>query len=136
MMDCKKLKHFLNENDVFCRENGIELVLVTPGYAEGILTVTPRVLNGRGVVQGGAIMTLADFTFAGAANAEGHSIVSLECHTNFIRPGTGKFLRAAAKKIHHGKATAVYSVEVSDEKGQIVAAVTVTGYVIDNKPVI
>ena len=106
-MDFEKIRKFLNEEDKFCRFCGIELTVVGDGYAEAVLHVTPDKLNGRGVVQGGAIMTLADFAFAGAVNGSGVNGVSLNCTTNFIRPGTGSFLRAAARKISQGKKTAL-----------------------------
>lgn len=135
-MDCEKLKNFLNNNDLFCKYCGIRLTRVAPGEAEAELEITPNMYNSRNVVQGGAIMTLADFAFAGAANAMGHSTVSTGVVTNFLRPGTGKKLIAHAKKIHHGKSTCLYQVEVTNDEGKLVASVNVTGFTVDEKPVI
>ena len=134
-MDFEKIRKFLNEEDKFCRFCGIELTVVGDGYAEAVLHVTPDKLNGRGVVQGGAIMTLADFAFAGAVNGSGVNGVSLNCTTNFIRPGAGSFLRAAARKISQGKKTALYSVEVFQDDGKLVATMSVTGFIVDDKPI-
>ena len=134
-VDCEKVKAFLNENDRFCRFCGIELIVVEPGYAEAVLTVTPDMLNGRNVVQGGAIMTLADFAYAGAVSATGVTGVSLNCQTNFIRPGGGKTMKAVARKVHQGRTTAVYAVEVFNGDGKLAATVNVTGFIIDENPV-
>ena len=134
-MDYEKLKDFLNTNDRFCRHCGIQLTHVAPGEAEAELQITPSVLNGRDVVQGGAIMTLADFAFAGAANAMGHSTVSTGLNINFIRPGSGKKLIAKAKKIHHGRATCLYQVDVLNDEGKLVSSVSVSGFIVDDTPV-
>ena len=75
-------------------------------------------------------MTLADFAFAGAANATGMQTVSLNVNTSFIRPGTGKLLRAVARKTSQGRTTSVYNVEVYGEDGKLVAVVNITGYII------
>lgn len=135
-MNCEKLKDFLNSNDLFCRYCGIKLTKVAPGEADAELEITPQMMNSRNVVQGGAIMTLADFAFAGAANAMGHTTVSTAVTTHFLRPGTGKKLFAAARKIHHGRTTCLYQVEVTDDAGKLVASVSVSGFTVDEKPVI
>lgn len=134
-VDCEKVKAFLNEHDRFCRFCGIELTVVKPGYAEAVLTVTPDTLNGRNVVQGGAIMTLADFAYAGAVNSTGVTGVSLNCQTNFIRPGRGKSMKAVASMVHQGRSTAVCSVEVFNDDGKLAATVNITGFIVSNTPV-
>ena len=129
-MDVEKLRQFLNENDTFCKVNSIQLTRVEPGYAEAEMRITASHLNGRNVVQGGAIMTLADFAFAGAANSTGVQTVSLNVNSNFIRPGTGSIMRAVARKVSQGRTTSVYSVEVYNEDGKLAATVMITGYII------
>ena len=134
-MDHEKLKDFLNTNDLFCRHCGIKLTSVAPGEAEAELTITREMMNSRNVVQGGAIMTLADFAFAGASNAMGRTTVSTGLNINFIRPGSGKKLIARARKIHHGKMTCLYQVDVTNDEGKLVASTTVSGFTVDDKPV-
>ena len=135
-MDCEKLRNFLNNNDLFCRHCGITLTRIAPGEAEAELNISSDSMNSRNVVQGGAIMTLADFAFAGAANAMGHTTVSTSVVTNFIRPGSGSKLFASARKIHHGRSTCLYQIDVTDEQGKLVASVNVSGFTVDEKPVI
>lgn len=135
-MDFEKIKNFLNEEDKFCKFCGIQLTEVGDGYAEAVLQVNADKLNGREVVQGGAIMTLADFAFAGAVNGSGVTGVSLNCTTNFIRPGSGEFLKAVCRKVSQGKTTCVYNTEVFNAAGKLVATMNITGYIVDSKPII
>ena len=135
-MDFEKIKNFLNEEDKFCEFCGIQLTEVGDGYAEAVLQVDENKLNGRQVVQGGAIMTLADFAFAGAINGSGVTGVSLHCATNFIRPGSGRTLRAVCRRISQGRTTCVYGAEVFNEDGKLVATMNITGYIVNDKPII
>ena len=134
MVDFEKIRECLNREDRFCRFSGIRLTEVGDGYAEAELQISENSLNGRNVVQGGAIMTLADFAFAGAINGSGVSGVTLNCTTNFIRPGSGR-MKAIARKVNQGKKTAVYSVEVFNGDGKLAATVGITGFIIDDKPI-
>jgi acyl-CoA thioesterase len=134
-MNFEKLKNFLNEEDRFCKFCGIQLTEVGDGYAEAVLQVDDDKLNGRRVVQGGAIMTLADFAFAGAINGSGVTGVSLNCMTNFIRPGCGRTMRAVARKVSQGRKTAIYNVDVFNEDGKLAATVNITGFIIADKPI-
>ena len=127
-MNCEKLKDFLNANDLFCRHCGITLTRVAPGEAEAELEITPQMMNSRNVVQGGAIMTLADFAFAGAGNSMGCTVVSTGVNVSFVRPGTGKFLRATCQKLHHGKTISLYRAEIFNDQGDLVAEATINGF--------
>lgn len=135
-MNCEKLRDFLNDNDLFCRHCNIRLTHVAPGEAAAELEITSDSMNSRNVVQGGAIMTLADFAFAGAANACGHTTVSTGVTTHFLRPGVGKKLFARAKALHHGRTTCLYQVDVTDEHDKLVASVSISGFTISTEPVI
>ena len=135
-MDFGKIKDFLNQEDKFCRFCGIELTEVGDGYAEAVMNIAGHILNGRQVVQGGAIMTLADFAYAGAVNGSGVTGVSLNCTTNFIRPGTGKYLKAVCRRVSQGKKTAVYVSEVFNDENKLVAVMNITGFIVDDKPII
>lgn len=135
-MDCQKLKDFLNTNDLFCRHCKIQLTHIAPGESEAELPIDSFTLNSRNVVQGGAIMTLADFAFAGASNAMGQTTVSTGLNVNFIRPGSGKKLIARAKKIHHGRSTCLYQVDVVNDEGKLISSVSVSGFIVSEEPVI
>ena len=125
------LKDELNSNDLFCRENGIILTEIREGYAEAVMKIDDRKFNANNVVQGGAIFTLADFAFAGAANSfEGLRCSSMSSNINFLRPGTGNTLSARAQVINRGKRSCLVETEVFNDAGKLVAKVTTAGFFI------
>jgi uncharacterized protein (TIGR00369 family) len=52
---------------------------------------------------------------------------------SYLRPGLGKQLVAVATKINRGKKTGVYSADVTDENGKLVAHAVITGFDTGNK---
>jgi acyl-CoA thioesterase len=108
-------------NDQFARHCNIELLSVTPGRASARMTLQPHHLNGIGTVQGGAIFTLADFTFAAAANSHGTVSVAVNASITFMKAaGTGT-LWAEAKELAKNFKIGTYSVEIKDDAGDLVA---------------
>lgn len=91
-MEMDALKALLNNDDRFCRYNGMRIDVLRLGYAEAVMDITENSLNGLGIAQGGSIFTLADLAFAGAANSHGFRTVGLNSNINFIRPGVGRQL--------------------------------------------
>jgi len=118
---------FLNANDVFCRNNGIQLEEVSEERSVARVAVAPHLLNASNVVQGGAIFALCDLAFAGVANAGGERTVAQNASISYLRPGTGRELVATARPLHRGKRSAVIAVEVVNDAGKLVAVATITG---------
>lgn len=135
-MNLEILKDFFNTHDRFCKVNHIAITKMEAGYAEAELRVSGQHLNGRDVVQGGALMTLADFVFAGAANACGRSVVSSSCEFHFIRPGTGPVITAIARKIHEGSKTVLYEVQIRNAENQLIGTALISGHIVSEQPVI
>ena len=123
----RKVMDYLNERDVFCRDNGIRLTRVADTEARAELRVAPHLMNASGVVQGGAIFALCDLAFAGVANSGNERTVAQTASISYLRPGTGRGLYAAAQLIHRGRRSAVIRVEVTNDEGKLVAAATLTG---------
>ena len=94
----EQLKNLLNEEDRFCRYNGIRVESIRPGSAEAVMEVRDESLNGLGAVQGGAIFTLADLALAAAANSRGSKAVTQNSTISYLRPGSGRKLRKLMKK--------------------------------------
>lgn len=123
------LRDELNSNDRFCRANGIYLTEIREGYAEAVMEITEDKLNANGVVQGGAVFTLADLAFAGAANSfEGLRASAMNASVNFLRPGSGKTLTARSQVINRGKRTCLVETEVFSDSGKLVAKISTTGF--------
>src|SRR5664279_3486576 len=68
------------ERDQFARVNGMRVVQVRSGFAQTEMTVEARHLNSVGVLQGGALFTLADLAFAVASNS--HGVVAVACQAD------------------------------------------------------
>ncbi|MDD4588733.1 MAG: PaaI family thioesterase, partial [Heliobacteriaceae bacterium] len=121
-----KLREFFKQ-DRFAARAGIELVAVKPGYAVARMEITRDHYNAAGLVQGGAIFTLADLAFGAAANAGGQVTVGLNSHITFFKPAQG-LLTAEAKEISAGNKITGYSVDIFNESRELVARVASTGY--------
>ena len=124
----EQLKDFINTNDTFGKSNRMQLKTVKEGYAEAVMEITENSCNAVGTVQGGAIFTLADMAFAGAANSYGDKCVAMSAAASFIRPGTGKHLRAVARAISKGRRSCVIETEVRNEEDKLVAKIQFTGF--------
>lgn len=107
---------------------GITIDEASPGRARVSMPLTAMHLNAGGVAQGGAVYTLCDTAFAVAANAGGVLTVSQGANIAYLRPGTGGRLFALAEKINEGRSTCLYRVQVTDERGALVAHATITGF--------
>ena len=87
------------------------------------MEVCEESLNGLGAVQGGAIFTLADLALAAAANSRGSKAVTQNSTISYLRPGSGRKLRAVATEVSRGRRTGLYEVEVRGENGKLVAKI-------------
>jgi acyl-CoA thioesterase len=97
------------------------------------MKITPIHKNAAGGVMGGAIFTLADLTFAVAANFGGNMTVSISSNISFIGVCKGDTLLSTAKCIKSGRSTCFYEIEISDDLGNKVAIVTITGFIKDQQ---
>ena len=108
-------------NDRFAKDNGIRLEKVADGYAKATMEVTPRHLNGVGIVQGGAIFTLADLAFAAAANSHENVAVAINVNISFLKASTCGTLTAEANEQFVNAKLGSCSVNVTDESGDLIA---------------
>ena len=97
------------------------------------MKITPIHKNAAGGVMGGAIFTLADLTFAVAANFGGRMTVSISSNISFIGVCKGETLLSTARCIKSGRSTCFYEIEISDDLGNKVAIVTITGFIKDQQ---
>jgi acyl-CoA thioesterase len=119
-MTMNELEQFF-DRDQFAKLCGIELVSMSPGQALARMKIGPQHLNGYRTVQGGAIFTLADFTFAAASNAHGTVAVAINVSINFIKAATTGTLQAEARELARNPKLGTYVVNVTDEAGDLVA---------------
>ena len=109
------------ERDQFARLNGMRVVHVRPGFAQTEMSVEARHLNSVGVLQGGALFTLADLAFAVASNS--HGVVALACQADmtWFKAVTSGKLTATAEEIARTRKLSTCVVRITDESGELVA---------------
>jgi len=112
-------RHF--QQDQFAARANIELLTAGPGHATARMPLQPHHLNGLNTVHGGAIFTLADFTFAVACNSHGTVAVALEASIVFMKAATTGTLWAEAREKSKNFKVGLYVVEVKDDQGDLVA---------------
>ncbi|WP_373484401.1 PaaI family thioesterase [Acetobacterium sp.] len=118
------------KNDQFAKLLGLELITVEIGYAEVRMAIKEEHFNGIGIVQGGAIFTLADFAFAAAANAGGKVSVGINANITYFKPAKGRYLLAKATETASSRSLCNYSVDVFDEDNELlVAKFNATGFI-------
>jgi acyl-CoA thioesterase len=111
----------LFKQDLFAAHAGIELLDVAPGRAVARMPIAPHHKNGLGSVHGGAIFTLADFTFAAAANSHGTVAVAINVSINFMKAVTEGTLTAEAREISVNPKLGTYTIDIKDEHDHLVA---------------
>ncbi len=118
------------EKDLFVNSIGITLTEIGKGTAAAQLTVTPGHCNAAENIQGGVVFTLADFTFAAAANSHMKIAVTLNASIQYIKGvSAGAVLYAKAKEISCKRKISNYQVDVTDETGDLVALFMGTAYI-------
>ena len=116
------------KNDRFAAMAGVELMEISEGYAKARMLITPEHLNGGGVCQGGALFTLADLAFAAAVNS--HLVLTFSPTSNItiFRSVTEGYVFAEANEIVNHPRLPYAEVKITDEKGQLIAIFTSSGY--------
>ncbi|MEA1984521.1 MAG: PaaI family thioesterase [Euryarchaeota archaeon] len=109
------------KRDHFAEHVGIELLEVSEGTATARMDVEEFHLNGLNTVQGGAIFTLADLTFAAASNSHGTLAVAINANISFVKAATSGTLYAEAKETSINHRIGTYTVTITDSVGDTVA---------------
>ena len=114
--------------DRFAAENNMFLEALTEDGAVCTMEITERHMNAEGHLMGGAILALADVTFAAAANNAHRPSVAQQVSLNFLNASKGKKLISTAFCIKSGRTSCVYRVEIKDDLGKDVAQAMFTGF--------
>ena len=108
--------------------SGIEIEEVGDGYAKCSMKLTDIHRNAFWGVMGGAIYTLADFTFAVASNFEKERLTaSLVGQATFLSMSRGSVLYGESELIKDGRQNCFYQIRVYDDLGATIATVSFTG---------
>lgn len=109
------------KRDKFARHCGIKLLEVSEGMAKTEMEIKEEHLNGVNTVHGGAIFTLADFTFAVAANSYGQITVAINASITYMKAVTSGKITAEAREISRNPKLSTYTINVYDESGDVIA---------------
>lgn len=121
MLEPDEIKKFF-KRDKLAAYLGIELVDVSKGTATSKMEIKEEHLNGINSVHGGAIFTLADFTFAVAANSHGTVTVAINGNISYMKAAfKGGILTATATEISINPKLGTYTVNVVDDNGDLIA---------------
>lgn len=123
-------RHF--ENDRFAATSGMKLVELRPGFARTSLTVEDRHLNSVGIVQGGAIFTLADLAFAMACNSAGRVAVAVNTSLSFLKATRSGTLYAEATEVARSRRISTCTVRVINDAGELTALFQGTAFIKDD----
>ena len=127
-MKPEEVKSFF-ANDHFANEcTNIEILEVSEGYAKTRIVVEDKHRNANNVVMGGCIYTLADYTFALAANCGDSKAMTLSSNITFNSAASGSILYAETEAIKDGRTVCNYLVKITDEKDRTIATATMIGF--------
>ena len=114
--------------DRFASENGMTLEALTENGAVCAMVLTGRHRNAEGGVMGGAILALADFTFAAASNNVHRPTVAQQVSFSFLNASKGSRLLSTATCIKSGRSSCVYHIDIKDDLGKDIAQAMFTGF--------
>ncbi|MGZ7068742.1 MAG: PaaI family thioesterase [Methanobacterium sp.] len=116
----EEVKKFFKK-DKFAEYVGIELLEVEEGKALVKMEINEKHLNGIGTVHGGVLFTLADFAFAVAANSYGNVTVAINVNISYMKAAFNGVLYARAREISRNPKISTYTVDITDDEGELLA---------------
>ncbi|MDR1537025.1 MAG: PaaI family thioesterase [Clostridiales bacterium] len=134
-IDLEKIRKFFKA-DKFAANAGVIIEEVSEDRVKCSLEITPEHFNVGGMVQGGAIFTLADFTFAVHSNLKkicGEDVgltVAQSCAISFLKSARGKKLESVSTCLSRGRNISVYRIFVSDDLGSPIAEMHGNGFTV------
>ncbi len=128
MTELERVREFF-EGDVFATAaTGIEISDIGDRWARCTLKLDSRHKNAANQVMGGAIFTLADFTFAVATNRSRDAVtVTTSSSISFVGTVKGDMLIAETRLLKDGRRSCFYEISVTDGLGNLVAVVSTVG---------
>jgi acyl-CoA thioesterase len=117
------------ERDRFANGNGMRVVEIRTGFARAEMRVAPQHLNAVGILQGGALFTLADLAFAGACNSHGVVAVACQSDITFFKGVASGKLTAIAEEIARTRKLSTCVVRITNEDSELVALFKGVAYI-------
>jgi acyl-CoA thioesterase len=125
----RKVVDKMMERDFFSQWMGVEILDIKEDYSKIRMTVRKEMLNGFAITHGGITFALADSAFAFACNSDGRITVALDVSISFPKAGKeGDTLIAEAKQIAKTNRTALYLIEIKNQRDELVGLFKGTCY--------
>ena len=109
---------------------GLEIANVSDEEATASVPVRDAVKQPMGLVHGGVYASMAEslasLATAMAVGHEGKMAMGLSNATSFMRPITEGTIHAIARRIHRGRTTWIWDVEITDDAGRRCAVTRMT----------
>ena len=102
---------------------GIEIVTASAEELVATMPVEPRHHQPLGYLHGGASVALAETVASvGAylAAPDGYTAFGMEINANHLRPKQDGLLTATGVPVHTGRSTAVWQVDIRDERDELI----------------
>lgn len=137
-IDLDNIKKFFS-NDNFAKSAGIIIESVSEDSIECKMEIRNIHRNSVGSVHGGALFTLADFTFAIHSNLDNlcgldvGNTVGQSCNISYLKSTRGNYLIAKSKCINKGKNMSVYEINITDDLNKEIAIMIGNGFTIPKK---
>lgn len=117
------------QNDRFSQWLGIRIKEIGIGKSVLEMTVRDEMLNGFDILHGGISYSLADSALAFAANSHGRMSVSIDAVMSYPNPvKEGDIITATAIEQHLGFKTAVYDIQITNQRNEKVGIFRGTVY--------
>ena len=137
-IDLDNVKKFFSK-DKFAESAGIVIESIAKDSVQCNMEIKDIHRNSVGGVHGGAIFTLADFTFAVHANSDSLSgidtgnTVAQSCNISYLNSTRGNCLIAKSKCLKKGRNMSVYQVNITDDLNKKIAVMIGNGFTIAKK---
>ena len=116
------------------KATGIEILEFSDDYAKCSFTVDDRHMNAMNSVMGGALFTLADFTFAIVSNFnKPYSTVTSSTNMTYIKSVSNGTVYSESKLIHNGKTCCTYEISITNSNDDLLAVAIINGIHVYNK---
>jgi uncharacterized protein (TIGR00369 family) len=118
----KELLLSIHDRNLFAKYLGMEIVGIHAGDSVVSMLVTHKHTNIRGVIHGGALVSLADMAMMLSCATLGRRTVTLDLNISFVsRVEEADTVTAFCQVIHNGKTTMVVDSSIKDTQGRLLA---------------
>ena len=120
--EAREAKRYFGIEVPFMEYIGLEPVLLEDARCVTTLAWRPQLVNSRGDIHGGSVMSAIDFTMSAAARSHDPArlgAATIDQSTHFYEPARSE-LTIDARCVRRGKSLAFCEAEVRDETGTVV----------------